>query len=443
MKGVSIFQIVLLSVFGAFAVAGVLIFAIASTSGGGGGIGNVEIWGTLDEEAMAETLRAIQDVNPDMLGVRYVYKDPDTFISEFTNALANGAGPDMVILRNDQMLMQQPRLIPISYERMSAQEFTSLYADAGEMFMTPQGIYGVPFMIDPLVLYWNRDMLSTAGYAQAPTYWDEVQDMAQKISQRTESGAVTRSAVSLGQFRNVNNAKSIMSMLILQSEGGIVDRNEEGQLESTISTLNTAVSQTSIAALRFYTSFADPSRPGYSWNASLPEARTSFTAQNLALYYGLASERSFIAAANPNLNFSMASTTQRRASRTAINAGYTYAFAFPRTSKNPEGALTVAFLMNSLDNGKLFSNALKMPSAARAVLQSRFGNEIDFLNRQAINVRLWPDPNPAKTDDIFRAMIEDTVSGSMLIGEAIQRADQQLNVVLEEYRQTVPEPEQQ
>jgi hypothetical protein len=57
---------------------------------------------------------------------------------------------------------------------------------------------------------------------------------------------------------------------------------------------------------------------------------------------------------------------------------------------------------------------------------------MNIFNRQAILVRSWVDPDPVKTTEIFRAMIEDTTSGALLLGEAISRADRQISVLLEQ-----------
>ena len=429
------FQVILLCVFGACAIAGTLIFALAVGRGNSSSIGQVVIWGTLDEKIFVDTLRTLQDGNSNLLGVSYVYKDPDHLMTDFTNALASGKGPDMILLRQDQVISQESRLIPITAQKMSAQEFTATFADAASVFQTPDGTFGIPFMIDPLVLYWNRDMVNSAGYADAPEYWDEVQDMAQRITQRTETGTITKATIPFGLFRNVNNAKRILSMLVMQAGGQVTARDSEGVLQAELAPQDSAVAQASLAALRFYTEFADPSKPGYSWNASLPEARKAFIAGDLALYLGLASEQPYISSANPNLNFSMASSTQRRTAANKLIAGDVYAFAFPRTAKNANGALAVAYLLVAPDSAALFSRAFNVPSATRAALKQKYGTQLDFLDTQASIVRSWTDPDPGKTDEIFRAMIEDTVSGSLLLGEAVQRADRQIATLLDEYNQ--------
>lgn len=433
--GMSMFQVILLCVFGACAIAGVLIFALAVGGNNANSIGPVVVWGTLDENEFTEIISAAADNDSSLLGVSYVQKDVDAYLTQITDALASGTGPDLFILRQDYALKQEGRIIPISYTELPRTDFESRFADATSPFATPDYILGVPFMIDPLVLYWNKDMLNTNGYARAPQYWDEVQDMAQKITKRTETGTILKAAIPFGQYKNVNNAKEILSMLVMQAGGAITQRDSDGALEAQLAPSSNSIAQASLAALRFYTEFADPAKPSYSWNASLPEARKAFVAGDLALYLGLASEKPLIAAANPNLSFAIAPVPQRRSAAASINAGYTYAFAVPRTSKNPGGARAVAYLLAGPEISLAISTRFGLPSARRDVLAKPFTTDLNEFNKQAIIVRSWTDPDPPKTAEIFRAMIEDTVSGSLLLGEAVQRADRQIATLVDEYNQ--------
>ncbi len=430
------FQVILLCVFGACAIAGMLIFALAVGKGSGESVGQVRIWGTLDENQFIEVLRSASDVDQSLLGVSYEQKDEDNYLTEITNALASGQGPDLFIIRQDYALQQDSRIIPISFTELPRTDFEQRFADATSPYITPQNILGIPVLIDPLVLYWNKDTLNTAGYAKAPQYWDEVQEMATKITKRTETGTILSATIPFGQFKNVNNAKEILSMLVMQVGGQVTSRDSDGALRASLASAQTNVAQASLAALRFYTEFADPAKPSYSWNASLPEARKAFIAGNLALYIGLASEKPLIQAANPNLNFAIAPVPQRRSATNFVNAGHTYAFMVPRTSKNPNGARAVEYKLAGPDIALALSQQFGIPSARRDVLAKPFTSDLNEFNKQAILVRSWVDPDPLKTNEIFRAMIEDTVSGSALLGEAVQRADRQIATLVETYNQT-------
>ncbi|MDZ4227125.1 MAG: extracellular solute-binding protein [Patescibacteria group bacterium] len=426
MKKLSKFQLVLLSVFGALAISGVLIFALAVGGGNSSVLGPVTIWGTLDGRAFGAVLRAAADEEPNLNQVTYVQKDPDTYESDLTEALASGEGPDLFLLTQDYALKTKGQVALIPFSALPQSQFEGTFVDVASPFLSEVGVIGVPLIADPLVLYWNKDILSSAGYASPPQYWDQLFDIARSVSARNETGSIVQSALAFGEYKNIAHAKDILATLILQADGAITQYDNSGKLRSALVLKSGgSASQATASALRFYTEFADPSKDDYSWNRSLPEARQFFAAGDLALYVGYVSEREKIAQMNPNLSFGIAGLPQiRNASRT-LDTSRVYALAAARAGKNPSTAVTVAYLLTSAANSQAFSTAFGLPSVRRDILGAAASG--DVASRMVVTSHSWIDPDPAQTDDIFRAMIENTTSGAMLLTEAISRADQQLN----------------
>src|SRR2546423_8391800 len=107
----STFQIVLLSVFGLFLLVGVLIFA-------GYGLGNhssntpeITVWGTVPEPTISKLLEEMDKIQRGALKVKYVQKDPATYDQDFTNAVAESRGPDVLLLSQDRILADRNKLI--------------------------------------------------------------------------------------------------------------------------------------------------------------------------------------------------------------------------------------------------------------------------------------------------------------------------------------------
>ncbi len=425
--GTSSFQMILLAIFGTAAVAGVLIFAFLVGSNTGTSTGAVTIWGTFDEATFQSILRQLVESDDRLRLVSYVQKDEDTFDAELTNALASGTGPDLFILRSDQTIADASKVQMIPYSQLSRDTFRNLWAEAADSFLAPEGVVGLPFAVDPFVLYWNRNMLSSAGIAQPPTYWENLYDLTRAVSKKDDAGSITKSAIALGEYANVNYAKSILSMLMLQAGGRITYRDGSDSLVSGMTTRVGDTGQPGDSALQFYTQFSNPSSPDYSWNRSLPEARVAFSQGDLALYLGPASEEALIRRLNPNLNFSIATTVPQVKNASpdqVVDAGYAYAFAIPKTAKNPSGALTAAYLLAAPESSRLIALGYGFASARRDILTGTAqGNEATF-NRMALLVRTWEDPDPKETDRIFKDMIESVTSGAARTIEAIQRADQ-------------------
>lgn len=431
MPKLSVFQAVLLGVFGALAISGVLIFALVVGGNTGSSIGAVTIWGTFDESAFRVVLRQAAEKDSRLSQVQYVQKDPLTYNTELTEALASGTGPDLFFMRQDYAARDAGKVFPVPYERLSKEQFQNTFVESANPFLGASGVLAFPVLVDPFVLYWNRDMLSTAGYANPPQYWDEITNMARNITKRNDAGQILKSAVAFGEYRNVNYAKEILTLLILQAGGEITATDNAGRLVAAIVPRSGERTQAAESALRYYTGFADPSQVIYSWSRALPESRAAFGAGDLALYIGLASEKPLIARMNPNLNFAVASMPQVRAAERATDAAYVYGLATSRASKNPTGAVIVASVLASQEVSAGLATVYGMPSAHRGVLSQSTTGDMQLFTRQTIISRAWTDPDPEKTNNIFRAMIENVTSGTLRLPEAVSRAHQELNQLLQ------------
>lgn len=421
--GMSMFQVVLLGSFGAFAIAGILIFAFLVGTSGSSSIGSVTMWGTFNETAVATVLRQLSENDDRLRQIVYIEKDPMTYEAELTNALAAGTGPDLYILRSDHAVLDTSKLLPIPFEQLPKEQFDALFVEAARPFLGVEGILAIPLAVDPFILYWNRDLFANAGLAQPPTYWDELQGTARGMTKKNDARTITTSAVALGEFANITHAKNIISLLFMQAGNPVTVRDSTGVLQPALQARTGAIAQPAQSALTFYASFANPSLDIYSWNRSQKKSIEAFAAGDLGLFIGLASEEPFIRRQNPNLNFGIAPIPQLRDAERSIDGGYAYGFAIPRASKNPQGALTAAYLLASKEASKALATSFGISSIRRDALSEPAQGNDDLFNKMTIITRLWEDPNPQETDRIFRDMIEGITSGAAKISEALQRAD--------------------
>ena len=117
-------------------------------------------------------------------------------------------------------------------------------------------------------MYWNRDTFNAAGIATYPKYWDEFDSLVQKLTVKDANGNVRKSAVALGDFTTVVNAREILGTLFMQLGNNVTAIGKDGTLQSTIG-INTSNSITT--ALQFFTKFVDPTNADYSWNRGMQE----------------------------------------------------------------------------------------------------------------------------------------------------------------------------
>ncbi len=336
-----------------------------------------------------------------------------------------------MLLSQDSILTHADKLIFVPYDRISERVFRDTYIDEGELYLFADGILGIPFTVDPLVMYWKRDMLSGAAIASPPKFWDELFEMAPKVVVRDKANNITKSFTALGEYQNVTNAKETLITLIMQAGNPIVSFGERG-LDAVLSDNRGFATSPAEAALRFYTEFSNPVKSVYSWNRALPSSRQSFIGGDLALYFGFASELASLRRANPNLNFDVTVLPQSRDSSVRTTFGRMSAFAIPRTSRDPVSALTVASVLSSAPVLSSLSQASLLPPVRRDVLAIKQTDAfLTVFYDSALMSRAWLDPAPAETGAVFQRMVENTVSGKLRLNEAVRNAHAELQGILQ------------
>lgn len=79
--------------------------------------------------------------------------------------------------------------------------------------------WGVPVAPFHELFFWNLDMLEEAGIEEIPDTWDEVVDAAVKMTQRDETGKITRSGFSMRLGGNPSGTTQKFWVLALLSNG--------------------------------------------------------------------------------------------------------------------------------------------------------------------------------------------------------------------------------
>lgn len=431
---ISLFQGIVLGVFGLAALLGLFVFATYTNTGGGSAaVGTVVIWGTLPQADMSAALAAATQIDGSLKSVSYVQKNPATFKSDLTAAIATGASPDLVLISQEQLASLANVLEPIAPSTLSAASFNKAFTTEGQLFLGPAGVgaYGVPFLTDPLVLFENKTVLASAGIAQPPATWEALTGLVPKAVVETSGNHISRALIALGTYSNVHDARGILSALFLQTGAALSVRTATGALSADLGT-GSSVSGVPAgqAVLRFYTQFEDPTKVSYTWNAAMPDSQQAFLAGDLALYLGYASEARYIAQANPNLDFDIAPLPQPATASVKTTYGLTYALAIPRGAANASGAYTAAATLTGTSEQQAAAAATGLAPASRAALAAIPGDPTaSVAYASALYARGWLSPAPLDTDTVFSGMITGVTSGRTTLDFALSSAQSALNAL--------------
>ena len=427
------FQIIILIVFIAAGVFGLLVFSgaipLGSSGGTNGASGTVVLWGTV---SLANISTALDDFNRVNTGftVKYVQKDADTFDQDLLEALASGTGPDMFLLPDDLAYHYSNKIYTIPYQSYPLASFKTTFAGAGEVFLNSNGILAFPLTIDPLVMYYNRSMFDANNIVSPPKSWDDFSSLVPLLNKKNTNNQITKSAVALGQFSNISNAKDILVTLFMQAGNPIIAEKNN----SYYSTLSDNAGYSSIdlsSALTFYSNFADPLNTIYSWNKSLSNSQDFFSANNLGIYFGFASELPDIVKKNPNLDFSVAPIPQTKDANFKLTSARVTGIAISAFSKNLNTAVTAASLMATGDFASEFAKALALPPARRDLLAVKQTDAFSpIFYGSALYAKSWLDPSPKDSNNIFQTMVENVLSGNMEVYNAVQDANSKLSLII-------------
>jgi ABC-type glycerol-3-phosphate transport system substrate-binding protein len=436
------FQIFFLGTLIVAIVAAIGVFAL-SKANDSAGISNITIWGTLPGATMQTFLQRPEMVSvfkTKKLIVAYVSKPSETFDQEVVEAMASGKGPDAVLISQDATLQYLDKIVQIPYASFPERTFKDPqtgYVQEAELFLTTQGVAALPFAIDPMVMYWNRTLFTNAGISTPPTLWSQLyatDGVISKINKIDVNHNILKTALALGTYSNISHAKDILSLLMLQAGSPIVGRDSRGVLQSALfgfgSSLNT-VQNGAEAALSFYTQFADPAKNIYSWNTALPLSRDAFTAGDLALYFGYASELNSLYTRNPNLNFDVALMPQSQSSSANTTFGKIYGLAILKSSPNVTATANAIVTLTTSASQVIWSGVSGYPPVKRDLLAIKpTGPFMSVFYTAALQSQGWLDPNRSATETIFSDMIGSVLSGSKQPAEAVQGGSDHLGQLL-------------
>jgi ABC-type glycerol-3-phosphate transport system substrate-binding protein len=422
------FQIILTAVFGAFIFIGVLVFSMYR--GSSGEAATVVVWGTIPQIRFNNIIDKTALYQSKQYKVQYVEKSEETFDTEFIEALASGAGPDLFLLPSDKIIKHRNKIFPVPYEFYTQRQFKDSFVEGAEVYLAPEGVLAMPVYADPLVMYWNRNLFTNARITQPPKYWDEFYNLTPLLTQKDSALNISKSLVAFGEFANITNAKKLVLNLAMQA-GTPVTYWGAGEVTNSFADTLGKPTIPADAAINFYTEFANPAKASYSWNRSLPNSTNYFLGGDLALYFGFADEIRLLQIRNPNLNFDVALVPISREGGTDTSIANFYGFAITRSSRNPNAAFAVASILSGAEAARAFSEDLLLPPVRRDLLAERQTDSyMSVFYESAIRSKTWLDPDPQKTDAIFKNMIESITSGRARTGEAITRVHREINELL-------------
>jgi multiple sugar transport system substrate-binding protein len=387
------------------------------------------IWGVDDKNFFQDNIAAYETIRP-TVRVDYEELNPATYEKDVINALATGAGPDIVMFHNSWLPKHFNKIVPASETQITLKTFQEIFPVVVEQDFAPDGkIYASPLYTDTLALFYNQDTFDKKGIAIPPKDWLDFQNLIPKLRQKDVSGKIAKPAAAIGGSNDtIDKASDLLTLLMLQA-GTIM--TDDGFTQATFAG-NVKGSVPGLDALNFYKKFSDPDDIYYTWNEALEYSLDSFAKGNTAIIFNYASARQDIKLKNPFINFKAGEMPQPTESEKAVNYADYWGLTVTNNSKNSQWAWDlILYLTANKDAAENYLKISERPPALRILIQKYADHpELGVFAKQALSARSWPQIDKGQIAEIFSQMIKAATTGKLDSTTALNQAERQITELM-------------
>jgi ABC-type glycerol-3-phosphate transport system substrate-binding protein len=106
--------------------------------------------------------------------VTYIEKSKRNFNQEILEGLATGNIPDLILVSNEDFMQNLNKLYKMPFGGadavISKRQYKENYLDAFMIYTQRDGYFGIPFIIDPMVLFYNKILFRNNAILDSPRY---------------------------------------------------------------------------------------------------------------------------------------------------------------------------------------------------------------------------------------------------------------------------------
>lgn len=391
----------------------------------------LKIWKPfVDSDKMQAIMSAYQAQHTNVT-FEYTKKNIENYEADLLDALADGSGPDIYSINNTWLPRYMNKVTPAPDKAFIVKDYKEAFVDSMVTDLIKDNkIYGTAMWVDSLGLYYNKDLLGTAGIAVPPKDWTSLAEDARKITRQDANGYFSRSGVAIGTNTNVNRGVDIIYLMMLQA--GVVPWTSDGrapQFANSVSKDGNNVNPGE-EAVTFYTSFSDPTSGNYTWNADSDYSIDAFANGRAAFLYGYAYTRGQINSKAPNLNYDVAPVPQYNLDNPTVN--YSNYFAEVVSKQSKQSAWAWDFLKFATSKASLegYYKIDKEPSSRRDLIEMQSSDpELGVFAHANLTGKTFFKADEAKFDAIIGDMIDSVVLRGQTVVQALGQAQSQASTL--------------
>ncbi|MEK7619112.1 MAG: extracellular solute-binding protein [Patescibacteria group bacterium] len=413
---------------------------------GGGGQGydpklfepvTLRYWRVFDgPDTLAPIIEEYSKLHPNV-SIQYKKLRYEEYENELLQAFSEDRGPDIVSLHSTWMDKYLSKLAPmppamrvgftveegavkkkmvqkvVAFPGYAPNQIREQFADAvGQDVIRPtegvEAVYGLPFALDTLSLFYNKDFFDNAGIADPPRTWSDFQNAIKLIARRDseDDTRLSQSAAAIGTADNIQRSFDILSTIMMQN-GAQMSYQSRVLFDQTPYELGQRTITPAADSLRFYTDFAYPGKDEiYTWNADMPDNVEAFALGRTAMMFGYAYQAATVKKQTPRLRFGIMPMPQLDPSRPVTSANY-WIEAVTKKAASQDYAWDFLRFATGKEQVKNYLAATGKPTALRSLLPEQQSQEaVAPFASQVLYAKSWyHGKNPGAAEAAFREMM--------------------------------------
>jgi multiple sugar transport system substrate-binding protein len=318
------------------------------------GTGDLVYWGLWEPDSVMQPIIDEYETLHPGVNILYSQQSFTNYESKLYTRLQQASSssepaPDIFRIHNTWLPKYYSYLEPLPVNVMTREEYAStFYPTALSDFTAKNGsIYAIPWEIDGLVVFYNKQLLADKGYQEPPKDWDSFVEAAQKLTVKNSAQQITQSGLAMGTSKNINHSAEILSFLFMAEGIDMIDET------NTKVNLNNTKAE---GVLDNYVSFANGETA--TWSSTLRNDLEMFYSGKLAMMIAPSWRTFDIIKAAPTIEFDTAPLPQLEANEEEIYYSTYWGDTVSSTCSNKVAAWDfINFLSQKETQMKLYSNS--------------------------------------------------------------------------------------
>ena len=370
-----------------------------------------------DSESFQPLIDQYQKEHPNVK-IEYKKLEAKDYEKQLVDAFASNRAPDLFTIHDDWLPRYLDKLAAAPTDKVKAEDVKRDYFQVvSDTVIKDDKVYALPYSIDPMAMFVNSSLLSSADVSEPPKTWADLTGQANDPGKpgmlrnlvKRNGATITQAGLAAGTGKVVRSA-DILSMMMLQQRVPMVNEQRDRATFNLSQRLADGREEhLGKVALDFYSSFGQPNNSNYSWNDSLGDSMRAFAEGKVVLMLGYPYQVPAIERINAELNYDVVPVPQVTVDADPVTFAGFWGEVVSNRSPNQEEAWDFIRFVAEKESIQEWTSVNDKVPALKEVEPS---GKLAAFHKEAVNANTWYKGDNQQADEAFLTMINEVLRGT-------------------------------